>query len=58
MQSLREISKGQSWQLKADAQRQIMDYKAEKKLLTSQSKPDETETFWSSNETIDLDEWS
>lgn len=59
MQSLREISKGQSWQLKADAQKQIIDYKAEKKLLsTNQSKPDENETFWSNNETVDLDEWS
>lgn len=58
MQSLREISKGQSWQLKADAQKQIIDYKAEKKLLTSQPKPDENETFWSNNETVDLDEWS
>lgn len=56
MQSLREMSKGQSWQLKAEAQKQIIDYKAQQKQLTT--KPEEAQTFWSSNETVDLDEWS
>lgn len=56
MQSLREIAKGQSWQLKADAQKQIVDYKNQQKLLNA--KPDEDQTFWANTETVELDDWS
>lgn len=56
MQSLREIAKGQSWQVKAEAQKQLVELKHQKRL---EAKPvDETETFWSNTETVDLDDWS
>ena len=56
MQSLREIAKGQSWQVKAEAQKQLVELKQQKRL---EAKPvDETETFWTNNETVDLDDWS
>ena len=57
LQSVRELAKGEAWKLKAESQKQLLDYKNEQKRLAA--KPEkEDETFWSTNETIDLDEWS
>lgn len=63
--TLYEGSKGNSWQLKAEAQKQLIDYKNEPRQLIDQrkqelkqltQKPDNT--FWESSETIDLEDWS
>lgn len=60
MQTTREIAKGETWKLKADTQKQLLDYKNEQKALTQQNRqlPAESETFWSNDETVNLDDWS
>ena len=59
MQSLREIAKGQSWQSKVEAQKQLIDYKQAQKQLPLANNPEkDIDTFWSNTETVDLDDWS
>lgn len=61
MQSLREMSKGESWKIKAESQKQLLDYKQELKNQNRQlpvQRVDENETFWTTNETVDLEDWS
>ena len=59
MQSLRVIAQGETAKQKAVSQLKVLQAKKELRLLPKQkTTEDETETFWSNNETIDLDEWS
>lgn len=62
LQTTREIAKGENWKLKAETQKQLLDYKNEQKLIAQQNKhaPKETDetTFWESNNTVNLDDWS
>lgn len=60
MQSLREIAKSESYKVKADTQKQIIDYKQSVKQLPDkqQNQPSEVDTFWSNTETVDLEDWS
>lgn len=60
MQSLRVLAQGESAKQKGDAQLKVLEAKKELKLLPKQQSTtsDETETFWSTTETVDLDEWS
>lgn len=60
MQSLRVLAQGESAKQKGDAQLKVLEAKKELKLLPKQQSttPDENETFWSTTETVDLDEWS
>ena len=57
MQSLKELSRNDGYRVKTEEQMKLIDYKQNQKLL---AKPVETEdsTFWESNETVDLDDWS
>lgn len=59
MQSLRESIKADSFRVKIDAQKELIDYKNQQKLLTQQPKelPEES-TFWKDDETVDLKDWS
>lgn len=64
MQTTREIAKGESYRIKVESQKQLMDYKNEQKLIAQQNKQlpikstNELETFWDSNETVNLEDWS
>lgn len=58
MQSLNHIAKANTFQVKADNQLKVLEAKKDLKLLPKHTEQNETETFWSSNETVDLDEWS
>ena len=57
MQSLKELSRNDGYRVKTEELMKLIDYKQNQKLL---AKPVETEdsTFWESNETVDLDDWS
>lgn len=59
MQSLRESIKADSFRVKIDAQKELIDYKNQQKQLTQKPKelPEES-TFWQDDDTIDLKDWS
>jgi ABC-type bacteriocin/lantibiotic exporter with double-glycine peptidase domain len=56
MQTTREIAKGEAYRIKAESQANLIDYKNQQKLLTQ--KPDDNDTFWQTNETVNLEDWS
>jgi hypothetical protein len=59
MQSLRVLAQGESAKQKADSQLKVIEAKKElRQLPTKKTTEDATETFWSNNETVDLEEWS
>lgn len=59
MQSLRDSVKADSFRVKVEAQKELIDYKNQQKQLTQQQKQlPEDSTFWSSNDTVDLEDWS
>lgn len=58
MQSLRVLAQGESAKQKADSQLKVIEAKKELKLLPKAKQTEDNETFWSSNETVDLEDWS
>ena len=60
MQSLREGIKADSYKIKVEAQKELIDYKQQQKLIgkIDQKQLPEESTFWSNNDTIDLEDWS
>jgi hypothetical protein len=59
-----EIAKGETWKLKAESQKKLFDYKNDQKVIAQQNKqlsdksPNEAKTFWSNEDTVDLEDWS
>lgn len=59
MKSLHEATKANSYQVKLETQKQLIDYKQAQKQLPLANNPEkDIDTFWSNTETIDLDDWS
>ena len=56
-QSVNEAIKANSFRVKTDAQKELIDYKYQQKLLSQQPK-ELPEEFWKDDETIDLKDWS
>lgn len=65
MQSLHESTKAETYKIKLNAQKELIDYKQSQRQLVDQrkqelkqltQKPDDT--FWESNDTVDLKDWS
>ena len=65
MQSLHESTKAETYKIKVNAQKELIDYKQSQRQLVDQrkqelkqltQKPDDT--FWESNDTVDLKDWS
>ena len=59
MKSLHEATKTNSYQVKLETQKQLIDYKQAQKQLPLANNPEkDIDTFWSNTETVDLDDWS
>ena len=59
MKSLHEATKANAYQVKLETQKQLIDYKQAQKQLPLANNPEkDIDTFWTNNETVDLDDWS